>query len=530
MKKLKYGLLFTLMLVTLMSLPMSVNAAAITKVTVTLPEEWVEGTSGNYAPKGIVVGDSSLYSTIGGGYHTGTDVNSRTAPRVSGNFVAGEKYVLAILLKPTSGSVFMPSVTATINGMPATVFHSTYEIAIQVVITAKEKYIVTPRTNYTFPAKTAGYSISDGYKFTVQNNFTELITVSTNFSGAGASAFNITTALPGNPTTNVKIGKNGKVEFTINPKFDLAPGTYNATVTVTDLYTVNKSFDISFTVNHNPSTLYSITVQDDGNGIAWAEKTSATTGTNISLYTNAKPGFMFKKWSVISGGVPVMGSEFTMGTANVVVKALFEPIPTPSTTYTITVKDGTSNKATAKAGESITITAGDASEGKIFDKWTTSDGVIFSDPSNSVTTFTMPSKNVTVTANYKDLPVGTYAINIQGDGNGTADANLSATKPGEEIILTSKANEGYHFVRWEVTGGNVTITDNKFIMPKDNVTIMAVFERDTIITPIKENKFNWLWIPFGILGIVAIGSGIVFILIRKKEKDTTENANREENK
>ena len=55
-------------------------------------------------------------------------------------------------------------------------------------------------------------------------------------------------------------------------------------------------------------------------------------------------------------------------------------------------------------GATVNITADAAPAGKVFDKWTTSDSIVFADATKANTSFVMPSTPVTVTANYKDLP------------------------------------------------------------------------------------------------------------------------------
>ena len=57
----------------------------------------------------------------------------------------------------------------------------------------------------------------------------------------------------------------------------------------------------------------------------------------------------------------------------------------------------------AGAGENVTVTAGPAPLGKVFDMWTSEDGVTFADVNAAATTFTMPEKVVTVAAVYKDM-------------------------------------------------------------------------------------------------------------------------------
>jgi len=191
---------------------------------------------------------------------------------------------------------------------------------------------------------------------------------------------------------------------------------------------------------------------------------------------------------------------------------------------------GSTNKIKPAVGEIVTITANIAPEGKIFDQWITADGVIFADARNAVTTFVMPAKDVEVEAIYKDRSAGMFAVNILSGGNGTASANVSAAKLGEEIILTAEANEGYRFVKWLVTSGNIEIGANRFIMPGEDVTIEAVFERITSeeITDEDEKGFDWLWILFGVLVIVAVSGGIAFIILRKKENRQSDNVSEKE--
>ena len=87
-----------------------------------------------------------------------------------------------------------------------------------------------------------------------------------------------------------------------------------------------------------------------------------------------------------------------------------------------------------------------------------------------------------------------YGINVQYDYYiGIAYAFPAAALPGTEITLTAEAydedylKESYHFKEWQVISGNVTINENKFTMPAENVTIKAVFEENP--TPPKPYSF-----------------------------------------
>ena len=77
----------------------------------------------------------------------------------------------------------------------------------------------------------------------------------------------------------------------------------------------------------------------------------------------------------------------------------------------------------------------------------------------------------------------TYTVTVSNDGNGTASASHAKAAAGTEITLTATPNTGYHFKEWEVINGGVTIKDDKFLMPNDNVEIKTIFEKDASPAP-----------------------------------------------
>ena len=205
-------------------------------------------------------------------------------------------------------------------------------------------------------------------------------------------------------------------------------------------------------------------------------------------------------------------------------------IPKPPS-YNVTVVSGTANVVSAPSGTTINITANAAPSGKVFDRWTSSDGVSFASATSSSTSFVMPEKPVTVTATYVELPPNTYAINVTTTGSGTANASPSSAAAGATITLTATPGNGYRFVEWQVTGGSVTITDNTFTMPASNVTIAAVFEaipggdndnngnnNNTSNGTADTNSMTWLWILLGCLAVLAIAGVVTYVVIRKKAK------------
>ena len=73
----------------------------------------------------------------------------------------------------------------------------------------------------------------------------------------------------------------------------------------------------------------------------------------------------------------------------------------------------------------------------------------------------------------------TYAITVHGSAGGTATADKTAAAEGETVTLTATPASGYHFDGWSVVSGTVTIQNNQFIMPAENVEIRAVFDRNS---------------------------------------------------
>ena len=165
-----------------------------------------------------------------------------------------------------------------------------------------------------------------------------------------------------------------------------------------------------------PAAEHTVTVRTDGNGTASASYAKAAAGTEITLTATPNEGYHFKEWEVMSGGVTIKDDKFTMPSANVEVKAIFEKDAPPAPTE--------------------------------------------------------------------------FTITVRTDGNGTASASHAKAVAGTEITLTATPNEGYRFKEWQVISGGVTIKDDKFLMPNDNVEVKAIFEEDAPPVPTDPAKPN----------------------------------------
>ncbi|MCR5595962.1 MAG: leucine-rich repeat protein [Lachnospiraceae bacterium] len=103
-------------------------------------------------------------------------------------------------------------------------------------------------------------------------------------------------------------------------------------------------------------------------------------------------------------------------------------------TYTVTVVNG-SGSGTYAEGTTVVIAANDPASGKAFDKWTTADATLAS-TTLSATTFKMPGKNVTVTANYK---AGSSSSTVKyATGNSSRPVATGSTATGSTQVQVNK--------------------------------------------------------------------------------------------
>lgn len=187
-----------------------------------------------------------------------------------------------------------------------------------------------------------------------------------------------------------------------------------------------------------------VTVTNDGNGSGSASLAFGKSSDTVTLTAEPASGYHFKEWQVVSGGVSVENNSFAIGNADVTIKAVFEAdIPASPATYTVTVGNGTADKTTAAAGEAVTVTANAPAAGKAFNRWT--GDAAFADATSATTTFTMPARNVTVTATYKDKPKSSAALTMADYVYGAAPGGYTLTDKagtGEETAFYSTASNG----------------------------------------------------------------------------------------
>ena len=258
------------------------------------------------------------------------------------------------------------------------------------------------------------------------------------------------------------------------------------------------------------------------------DKTEAAKGDTVTA-TRRKPeaNEHFIDWTVKVNGVKQPDDfltpdaddptkvSFVMPAENVEIKANFEGNPTLNIGDHVTANiDGSDasvpSGSAVPVGETVHLTA-IAPEGQHFTGWTVKVGdeeqkadTFLTPDKNDPTkaTFTMPSKNVEVTANFASNPtlnptlrVGDHVTATIEGSDASVPSDSTVPVPKNKIVhLTANVPDGQHFISWTVlVGGEEQKADTflktpdaddptkvTFIMPDANVEVTATFADDPI--------------------------------------------------
>ena len=268
--------------------------------------------------------------------------------------------------------------------------------------------------------------------------------------------------------------------------------------------------------------IYKITVM---NGTATPEM--AKYQAEVTVKANAPATDMyFDKWEVT--GLDTTGMdltkteiEFQMPAGNVTFKATYLTIEK----FEIYVVDGTKDKSPAKAGETITITANPAKEGKVFDKWTCETAgvtIVFESATSSTTTFVMPACEITIQAHFRDIEA---APSIEIKVNGGTGAGTY--KEGDSVTVTANDPvEGKVFKGWQDASGKIVSTEKSYTFKVTGLaTLTAVYDDmpsggGEITPPAKKDGLSGgqvAGIVIGTLLLAGIGGfAVLWFAIKKK--------------
>ena len=199
-----------------------------------------------------------------------------------------------------------------------------------------------------------------------------------------------------------------KEGYTFSPYVEINltfPAGYVADSDDMEVYGTECYINADYVCAPNPSKA-TVSVTDGGAYVYEADDPSAEEpiGTRLYLFANdPADGKVFLKWEIVSGNAvidnPYAAKTNFLLTENTVIKATY----TDDIERAITVTGGTADKTVAKAGETVTLTAATAPEGKYFHGWIVkSGGATLADAWETETTFIMTGEAVEIEAVFLD--------------------------------------------------------------------------------------------------------------------------------
>ena len=228
---------------------------------------------------------------------------------------------------------------------------------------------------------------------------------------------------------------------------------------------------------------YKVTYDLDGG--SWTEETNEfpyeyKAKVDVVETVPTKEGYTFDGWTTTD--VTVENKSFTMPAKDVTLTAQWKA-NIYKVTYDLAGGSWTEKTNEFKYEYNATVNVKETvptKEGYTFDGWTTTDVTVENK------SFTMPAKDVTLTAQWKaNIYKVTYDL---AGGSWTEKTNefkyeYNATV---EVIKTVPTREGYKFSGWR--SEEVTIENDAFTMPAKDVVLKAVWEANPTPTPIPSEE------------------------------------------
>ena len=222
---------------------------------------------------------------------------------------------------------------------------------------------------------------------------------------------------------------------------------------------------------------------------AFADTTSTAGSMTAEYYGSSNPGGTNVFFGRILLYVKVLSAYSENVCCGLMARAMLdaanEPVPSTPVTYTVTVNtsaNGTvaANVDEAKEGDTVTLTVTPAT-GYELDTLSVKDA-----DSGDVTVndnkFTMPAKNVTVTATFKAVTPATYTVSFNANGgSGEMDDQTITSGVATALSENTFTRDKYTFKGWATSAnGSVTYTDKESVtdlaIADGSITLYAVWE------------------------------------------------------
>lgn len=270
--------------------------------------------------------------------------------------------------------------------------------------------------------------------------------------------------------------------------------------------------DVSATAIFTTQRIVEVTVAHEEWGwVGWRDISRnswyslARPGDIIRLDYEAKPGYEFKRWEVISGGVTLDRDELENqwqfilpdSPEPVQIEAYFMPLSGNYVTVNVIneYEWGNASPPIAKAGTPVYLSAESNRFSKNENRWYTFTGwevmsgnVILQDDGESVY-FIMPDEPVELEAVYSPSHIVTVTSNNYDWGSVSCRESIDWDPQLQRysfcVSLWQSAYPGYEFVDWEVIPGGVDVEINEWgyvycLQPDNDVEIRANFKPSRI--------------------------------------------------
>lgn len=269
-------------------------------------------------------------------------------------------------------------------------------------------------------------------------------------------------------------------------------------------------------------TTYTVTVANNiANGTVTADPTKAAKGDIVKLTATPDDGYEFGEWSVKGADnttISVTNNQFTMPAQNVTVSATFNAetpaVVTDKTIAEFIAAEGGKCYLTGTVSNIKNDTYGnfdltDASgtiyiygclnkdgEAQKFAELGVEAGDKIKVLADTYEVYkdTKEAKNVIFVEIVEKGAVAQYTVTVaEGIVNGTVKASAEKAAEGDEVTLTATPADGYVFGEWNVKGADnttISVTNNKFTMPAQNVTVSATFTKEAPSVTFDLSKDN----------------------------------------
>ena len=323
----------------------------------------------------------------------------------------------------------------------------------------------------------------------MDQNKETVVQVGAGSDGNGGIVFNGKSGtVYGNVTLQDNLTINEDETLTIGEDASL---TVPEDVKLTNNGKINNSGKLTGTITGNqPPKITTANLPDGTVGEPYTEATLAVTGDALISWQLANGSTLPAGLNLSKEG-KISGTPTTANTYKFTVTATndngsdskeFTLSINEETKYSLTIDlnggNGTTTGGEYLAGEVINIDAGTKS-GYRFTDWTSSDGGTFADPSSASTTFTMPDRNVTVTANWKKKSSGgsVFFWDLKFDTNGGSKIDTVTEWEYSTIDLDEYVpeKEGYKFVGWYADEDLTKKIDEVYLL--ENTTVYAKWEK-----------------------------------------------------